>query len=325
MIAQDNLIHSSIIQRFAKLQEKDRLAHAYLFIGPKDIGKGETAIAIAKMVNCEKHSLKTPFCDQCASCAKINCGNHPDIHVTTGEFGETIKIDQVRELLDQIKLRPFMAEKKVFIIKNVETLTAEGSNALLKTLEEPNANSLLILTTSTSDKILDTVKSRCHSVVFLPSSKMGLASDLTKYYDMDASGSQFLSFYAEGCFGKAKKLNEAKIIRRKNDFIDQFILSRNSEAFIKDVIKDDKGLKEFLNILLSWVRDAILIKSGVGHDSVMNVDRIKELRHFQGQYTFEDLKDLEKEVVKTHQLLADNLNIKLPLFIIKEKLTWGKP
>ena len=108
----------SILQRFAFLKKKERLAHAYLFIGPSDIGKGETALAIAKLVNCEAPEGEM-FCDTCPSCIKINSGNHPDVYMIDNGYGESIKIEMIREILSRNKLRSFMAARKVFIIKNI--------------------------------------------------------------------------------------------------------------------------------------------------------------------------------------------------------------
>lgn len=124
----------SVMDRFAKLRQKQKLAHAYLFIGPAFIGKKETALGVAKLLNCEQGDQINAFCDQCSSCLKINAGSHPDIHLIESDFGETIKIDQVRNLIAQAKLRPFEATKKIFIMQNIENLTVEGANALLKVL-----------------------------------------------------------------------------------------------------------------------------------------------------------------------------------------------
>ncbi len=315
-------INDAIFERFTILQKKGRLAHAYLFVGPSNIGKGETALAIAKSVNCEAVEGEE-FCDTCPSCVKINSGNHPDIFVIDNGYGESIKIEQIRELLSRTKLRAFMAQKKVYILKNIENLTLEGANAFLKTLEEPAADSLLLLTTSVLEKNLDTIKSRCHMIHFPSMPQDELTGKLRKECGADEADSRFLAYFAQGCLGAAKELERDGFTERKNVLINKFILSRPEEALIKKTLGDKEVTKELLDILLSWIRDTSLVKAGVEDARLIHSDRVNDLRKFQKSYTFEELSSINESIVKMCQLLADNLNIKIPLMIIGEQL-WGR-
>ena len=152
METQKVFINEKIVARFSRILANQRLAHAYLFIGSNSVGKSETALAIAKLVNCDQVLEDGQPCEQCDSCIKTEAGNHPDVVFIEGMDGGAIKISQIRELVRASQLRPFEGKKKVFIIKDIEKLTTEGSNALLKTLEEPSKNSLLILTTSVPER-----------------------------------------------------------------------------------------------------------------------------------------------------------------------------
>ena len=319
---QDIQLNHAILQRFAVLKKKERLAHAYLFIGPSDMGKGETALAIAKLMNCEAQE-NGMFCDDCPSCVKINSGNHPDVTVIDNGYGESIKIEQVRELLSRNNFRAFMAKKKVFILKNIENLTTEGANAFLKTLEEPSTDTLLLLTTSSLEKNLDTIKSRCHMIYFPSMSNGDLARRLREDCNIDEANAHFLTYFAQGCLGAAKRLERDRFAERKNEIIDNFILNRPEEALIKKMLADREQTKELLDIFLSWIRDTILVKASVEDGRLIHLDRVDDLKRFQKRTTFEELNDINKSIVKMCQLLADNLNIKLPLLIIGEQL-WEK-
>ncbi|MGE0268019.1 MAG: ATP-binding protein [Candidatus Omnitrophota bacterium] len=286
-----------IVNRFKSLAESNRLAHAYLFIGAKYTGKSETALKIAGM-----------FCD------KI------DTHVLECEFGEKIKIDEIREVLSLIRLRPFSSEKKVIIIKNVEQLTLESSNALLKTLEEPTASSLLILTTSVSEKLLATIKSRCHRYYFPSPSKEVLAEHLKTHYHENDLKAHFLGAMADGSFGTARNYLSRNLYEAKNEWITRFIYGRETDAFIKECLQEKEATKEFLDILLSWTRDAILIQSGVSQEQLIHLDRADDLERFARQYSFSYLKEVYDSVVQAQKMLTENLNIKLPLLIIKAAL-----
>ncbi len=315
-------IHDAVLKRIALLERGGRLAHAYLFIGPAGIGKGETALKVAQFLNCESPSQDAPpyGCGHCPSCVKVAAGSHPDVHVLEAPYGETIKIEQVRALMDRIKLRPFVAAKKIFIVRNIENLTPDAGNALLKTLEEPSANSLLFLTTSVVEKCLDTIRSRCHGIYFRADSQSALAQKLSRHYDVDSSDARFLAYLSEGCLGRAKTLKEVWILENRDEIIEQFILGGNRETVLKKVIVDKKKTKEFLDVLLIWVRDCFLLKLGVEADRLIYQGRVGELSRFQKRYSFQELEGLRDEIVKACRLLADNLNVKIPLAIIGEML-----
>ena len=101
------------------------------------------------------------------------------------------------------------------------------------------------------------------------------------------------------------------------------ILNRPQDLRIKEILDDKEETKEFLDILFSWIRDALLAKVGVEDERLIHLDRIDDLNQFVKKHTFEELKALSHSIVKMYQLLADNLNIKLPLLIIGEQL-WEK-
>ncbi len=313
-------INENILNRFSRLRKNGRLAHAYLFIGPHDSGKTQTALAIAKLLNCEKLTSEK-FCDTCPSCAKINHGHHPDIHtITRVEDSDTIKIEQIRQLISVMQLRPFEAKQKIVIIRNIEYLTIEGGNALLKTLEEPSANSLLILTTANPEKNLDTIRSRCHAVYFFPAAQSVLAKTLHRDYAMDESTAHFLAHFSEGCLGRARALDDSKFLKRKNEVIDAMILSPASDEYLKKVLADKDKTKELLTVLLWWFKDLFLIKSGVPENWLAHWDRRAELQKRQKQYSRRQIQEIIDELVKALNLLQENLNLKVPVALLKEKL-----
>ncbi|OGX39713.1 MAG: hypothetical protein A3G91_02370 [Omnitrophica WOR_2 bacterium RIFCSPLOWO2_12_FULL_50_9] len=320
----DISINESVLKRFVLLEQRGRLAHAYLFIGPPEVGKGETALAIAQIFNCEKRNAQGTggFCQECPSCRQIASGNHPDVHVIDSSREEPMTIEDVRGLLDQIKLRPFMAQKKIFILCNIENLTLEGANALLKTLEEPSSSSLLLLTTSVPERILETIRSRCHMVRFLYFSERVLAEALcaSSGAKQEKDRAHVLAYLAGGCLGKARRLQDQEIFKVRDEMIDQFLLSGNREVLTKKILADKQKTREFLDILLSWVRDCLLMKRGVAQGRLVHSDRLDDLKNFQGRFTFEQLERLYEEIVQTCRLLADNLNVKIPFLIIGEML-----
>ncbi|VAW12788.1 DNA polymerase III delta prime subunit [hydrothermal vent metagenome] len=310
--------NKQIVGLFKTLIEKKRLGHAYLFSGMESSGKGETAVAIAKLINCEE--LKESFCDRCPTCLKIEGRSHPDVITIDNEFGESIKIEQIRNILSQVKLRPYMAEKRVIIIENIENFTQESANALLKTLEEPSASSLLVLTTSDLEKCLDTVKSRCHIFLFYPLAHEKLVGLLKEGYDEKPEKLSFSSQYSQGCLGRAKVLLEGGFFEEKNKIIDKFISQGINTDQMKKMLEDKKKTKDFLNIIFSWLHDALLLKTGMGLDNIVHQDRLADLTSFQERYSYEELTGLKDHLITIHKMFNEKFNVSISMNILQSLL-----
>ncbi|MGN6731308.1 MAG: ATP-binding protein, partial [Candidatus Binatia bacterium] len=137
-----------------------RLHHAYLFIGPDGIGKRTAAVAVAKAIHCEENT--DDFCGICANCARISDGNHPDVRVIQPLLDKKeISIQQIREIERQLSFRSFSGRHKIAVIDPATLMNLSAQNALLKTLEEPPADSVIVLIAPNSGGLLPTVRSRC--------------------------------------------------------------------------------------------------------------------------------------------------------------------
>jgi DNA polymerase-3 subunit gamma/tau len=155
----DDLVGQAHVTRTLKnAVEQNRLAHAYLFVGPRGIGKTSTARILAKALNCVKGPTVSP-CGVCDSCKEIAAGNSLDVLEIDGASNNGV--EQVRELRDNVRYAPSKGHFKVYIIDEVHMLTAAAFNALLKTLEEPPAHVKFIFATTEPHKVLPTILSRC--------------------------------------------------------------------------------------------------------------------------------------------------------------------
>ena len=311
------LENSEVLERFKRICANGRLAHAYLFSGPDGCGKSQTAFALAQMLNCESPGEKN-FCGECGSCRKIASGNHPDLYLLQAAVGETIKIEEIRTFIQRSGLRSFEANWKVFIIKNADRLTKDASNALLKTLEEPNRQTLMILTTSVPELCLDTIKSRCQGVNFYPLAQSVITKDLMSELSLDEPSAQTLAYFSQGSMLKARSMNEEKFSLRKNKIIDEMVMKRHSDEFIRKVLSDKEETQTALKVLLSFFRDMLLVKSGIGEGRLANRDRTRDVRKLAAEFSFEELEGILGQIVKAMKLLKDNLNVKMSMSLIKE-------
>ena len=140
-----------------------KAAGAYLFAGPEGVGKRRIALELAKALNCPSN-VSQP-CDACVTCQQLTKGTHPDVHrVAPSGASNQIKIDDVRHVLGRIALRPYSARVQVAILENVERMTEEAANSLLKSLEEPTAFTCFLLTTDRLSHCLPTIVSRCQII-----------------------------------------------------------------------------------------------------------------------------------------------------------------
>ena len=154
-----------------------RVAHAFLFSGPRGVGKTSVARILAKSLNCEKGPTATP-CNVCSNCREITAGNSLDVREIDGASNRGI--DEIRELRENVKFAPAAAKYKIYIIDEVHMLTQPAFNALLKTLEEPPAHVIFIFATTENHKVPATILSRCQCYDFRRISLAEIAANLGK-------------------------------------------------------------------------------------------------------------------------------------------------
>ena len=155
---------SDIVKTLKNSLDNNRISHAYLFSGPRGVGKTTSARLIAKGVNCLKNGISSSPCNECENCREVDNGSFIDLIEI--DAASNRGIDEIRELKDKINYQPSKGRKKIYIIDEVHMLTKEAFNALLKTLEEPPEHVIFILATTEPDKILPTIISRCQRYDF---------------------------------------------------------------------------------------------------------------------------------------------------------------
>ena len=190
-----------------------RLSHAYIFAGPRGVGKTTTARIVAKAVNCENLIDGEP-CNQCSQCTEIAKGSHPD--VIEVDAASNRGIDQIRELRESVHYLPARGKKKVYIIDEFHMLTKEAFNALLKTLEEPPEHALFILATTEIDKIPPTILSRCQKFIFRRIPEELMVKTLSQIcekekVEYEEEALRLIALSSEGCVRDAESLLEQAI------------------------------------------------------------------------------------------------------------------
>lgn len=248
----------------------DRMAHAFLFRGPEGVGKQLFARVVAAAINC-RNSQGTSACGECPSCRKFRSGSHPDFMVISPEKG-AIKIEQVRRMCQALTYPPYESPIRVVMLENVHGMRMEAANCLLKTLEEPPPDNLLILTADSSKEVLPTITSRCQLIPFYSltlDDTVEVLLHCEKGLDRVTAG--LLARLAEGSPGKAVLYWKAEMMAVMKSLA--VILSNPSPDFDRDagvllqtaeMMSDLKeNLPSLFGLLRIWLRDRLMAVSGL--------------------------------------------------------------
>lgn len=298
---------------FLKRQmERGKTMSAYLFSGSDGERKKETARAFAKALNCEKRRLFEP-CD-CPSCHKIQAGIHPDVQwYGADEEESSIKIDTIRELQNWLSLKPYEGKVKVFILNEAGRLTRDAQNALLKSLEEPPPQSVLVLLVRNKTELLETVVSRLAGIGMTPYAESELAGILEEE-GASKPDARFLARFSAGNLEQAREWAGSSWVAQKDDFL-KTVLNDPVNGLERLAAKSKEDVIEFLNVLSGWVRDACFVRSrsGSGREGLFHENRLKELISFSDFRRPDELFDLFDAIEETKSALEDNVNQKLAL------------
>lgn len=316
--------NSQAITQLQKLLAEGTMPHALLFVGPEGIGKFLVATIIAAALFCEGQQKP---CGKCQSCLHLSAKNHPDLF-TVEPDGQTIKIEQVRNLQSNIALAPYMANKRVVIIDKADSMTVQSANSLLKTLEEPTGDIVFILIAASRQKLLDTILSRCRIVDFRPISSEVLAQALEKR-EIEPVQARVIARLAEGSFGKALRLLEedglairnraSAVVKQLTDSDMEFVWRESSALSELDRAKLFEVLLD-LNLLF---RDILVMHSDENSNLIYNIDIVAELRLQMPNWSIRRLMLAMREIVNTEQMLKANVNAKLAMEQLFIKLREG--
>ncbi len=297
-----------------------RIAHAYLFSGPEGIGKRLMAMALARAIVC----LEQRGCGHCQACRKIDHQNHPDLHILEPD-GSSIKIEQVRGFQRELTLKPLEAQRKICLIEQAETMTVGAANALLKTLEEPRGDSLLILLSAQPNRLLATIRSRCQHLPFSRHPNSRIQAELEKQLGIDATESHILAALSEGSFKKAfGKDRDLYFIRRQELLKTLTGLSSGSILpildFAEQLAADKTVLVEILEIFQAFYRDVLMVLEGRGDEDLVNLDLRQKVQRVASKVNREDILGKLEALVNTRRHIERNVNRQLALEVLLLKL-----
>ena len=309
MAFRDVIGHERALKILQRGLATGRIYHAYLFTGMQGIGKQLVARAVAKVLNCLQGGADA--CEQCRVCQRINKQTYPDVLEVSPE-GETVKIQQIRELQRAIGFKPYEAQWRVVIVDGAERMTREAANALLKTLEEPPPQTVLILVSTTIEGLPPTVLSRCQQIHFNPLSPEEVRQVLTHHLqhgDVDAP-----LLWAAGSPGRALRMEATDLQETKQQVVST--LGRNLAdklALANDLAKQDRAAKVFLEMLGVWIRDVVIHKETRDKRALFNMDLTDEVEKSLAMLDTKELLDYFWFLLKIQKGFEFHGNLQLSL------------
>ena len=302
-----------ITKTLANALATGRVAHAYLFCGPRGTGKTSTGRILAKALNCLSNGKGEP-CNSCDMCQAINEGRALDLIEIDG--ASNTSVDDVRELKDKIGFAPNLARYKVYIIDEVHMLSTSAFNALLKTLEEPPPHVIFILATTEVHKVPLTVISRCQRFDFRRLPQAAVVGKLKEICDHEGINiePQALALIAKAATGSlrdAENLLEQLVLYRGSDIsveqvqaelgisgdlrvrqLAEHILKKDIAAglaIINSVAVDGVDLRQFTRGLVDYLREILLIKAGAAEAADLSQEIVKEMKQLSTHVSMGEL------------------------------------
>src|SRR3989442_998958 len=312
-VFEDVVGQKPIVQTLQNAIQVERIGHAYLFSGPRGVGKTTTARILAKGMNCEQGPTIIP-CNVCPSCQEIASGKSIDVFEI--DAASNTGVDNIRELRENAKYAAARSRYKIFIIDEVHMLSTSAFNALLKILEEPPPHVVFIMATTERHKLPATILSRCQQFIFRTISAAEIQAHLRKIADregvkIDDRSLTYIVKASEGSMRDAQSLLDQIISFSGQEVVDEDVrdvlgfipaeildrtldalAERNSKALLENagiVVDQGLNLKQYVREFISKVRDVLILKLGLHEKILGNAEEKRALAARAERFSEQDL------------------------------------
>lgn len=314
---EDILENGQIIKNLKAAVENERISHSYIFDAPEGMGKMTIARAFAKAALCSEKN----GCGKCRSCIAFDSDNNPDV-IYVKSKKKSIGVDEIREILKNTEIKPYLYKYKIFIVENADTMTAAAQNAFLKTLEEPPAYAVFILLSNNISGFLTTILSRC--VVFR---LKALSSDIIRKYlvGREAVAEDKAEVYAEYCqgsLGRAVEMSKSEAFGEMRETAVSLAAGLRQKDLIgmfKAVAETDKfkeNIQAFLDIFIMLYRDSIVFKCFNNDKYVIQKDKLEEIKMIASQDSIDRLAERYEAVFNAKRQLKANGNFQMTMEVL---------
>lgn len=325
----DIIGHEDIVKHFKSSIELGKVSHAYILNGEKGVGKKTLAAVVSKSLQCECGGPDP--CNSCKSCLQAESNNQPDIIWVNHEKPNVISVDEIRtQILNDIDLKPYSSKYKIYIVPDAQMMNPQAQNALLKTLEEPPEYAIIMLLTTSVDKFLPTILSRCIVLNFKPVEPLDVIEYLTNQIGVDNATARFCTDFAQGNLGKAVRLAispEYNEIKEDSVRLLRQIDSMDTEDIItavKQMGRYKLDVTDYIDIMTMWFRDILMVKISNSPNKLIFKNEYSVMHKQAARVSYEGLEEILAAMDKLKIRLEANVNyeiaMELMLLTIKENL-----
>ena len=300
-------------QQLVAAVKAKRLPHALLFSGPEGVGKQQFAVSLAQYLLCHQPE-NDKACHQCNACQLFSAKTHPDFYlIESEEEGKAIKVEQIRELSEKNSLTSHISEFKVHLIINADRMNRAASNSLLKTLEEPSSNTLIVLITSKPELLSATIRSRCQHLSFAaPATEIAL--EWLQSRPLQSDPGLLLSISGNAPL-KAEQIDREDLVELRDQVFADFgkvILGKTDPSKVAESWQKN-NLELIIYWMTVWVIDIIRLKYNQADPILDSSDKAKGLKKLADILSVSQLFGIYQQQLKTRQLLNKQLNTVLLL------------
>jgi DNA polymerase-3 subunit delta' len=318
--------HEHTINTLRRAILSDRVRHAYLFTGPEHIGKTLLVRRFAQTLLCtggpDPRSAPQNPCNTCLSCRKVMHGNHPDVHyIARPPDKQFILIDQVRALQSDSARKTMEGRRNIFIITGMHEMNVQAANCLLKTLEEPEPDVVLLLTTTDPGLLLPTILSRVQQLPMHLLTTMQIKAALEQYWSVEEQEAALIAALAAGRMGWAvQAVEDEDMLANRKAQLESLarlpLLSRTRRFDVAQQLSADSDkLRGILELWLLWWRDMVLAAHN-SLDLIVNVDMANLLEKQATKIGQAEAQRMVRAILGTIEALDQNVNARTALEVL---------
>ncbi len=314
--------HEWAVDLLAEHVAKGRERHAYLITGPQGVGRKALALRFAQSLNCPKPPSPGQPCLKCSTCKRIGAMQHPDLSVVQAEHdGDVLRIDQVRELQHSLSLAPYEARYRVALILRFEEANTSTANAMLKTLEEPPPQVVVILTAKSAESLLPTIVSRCEVLRLRPLSVEETSTGLQALRGVPVEEADRLAHISSGRPGYAVRLfDQPSLFEQRQSWLEDLVrllASSRAErfAFARESLENPDELRSELQVWLTFWRDVLISAAGIT-SALTNLDYAARIAQLAGEIGLQKAQFFVNAIESTMERIDRNVNPRLALEVM---------
>ena len=325
----ENIIgQEGIVNHIKNAIKLNKISHAYIINGEKGMGKKTLAKAFAMTLQCEEKG--TEPCMKCHSCKQSLSDNHPDIKWITHDKPSIIGVDDIRDQINNdIVIKPYSSEYKIYIMDEAEKMNNQAQNALLKTIEEPPSYGIIILLVNNKSSFLQTILSRCVSLDVKPLKNDQIEEYLKMYERVPDYQAKMISSFAGGNLGRGIRLASVEDFNQlKEMMLSQLKSLCTADAseialYTKEVEVYKENITEYLELLVAWFRDVLIYKATKNIDELIFKEEIKIIEKYSTGISYNGINEIfvstDKVITRLRANVNFDLSINLLLMSIRDK------